>query len=57
MIHNPEVNDQIRAMGIKFLSGKEKDADIQDLKEDYIVIIPALGLQSRCGNNDNVVLL
>src|SRR5882757_3386106 len=23
IIHNPEVNDQIRAMGIKFLSGKE----------------------------------
>ena len=28
IIHNPEVNDQIRAMGIKFLSGKPKDADI-----------------------------
>src|SRR5882724_6957446 len=28
IIHNPEVNDQIRAMGIKFLSAKEKDADI-----------------------------
>src|SRR6188474_764963 len=26
IIHNPEVNDQIRAMGIKFLSGKEKNA-------------------------------
>jgi len=34
IIHNPEVNDQIRAMGIKFLSGKEKDADIEDLKQD-----------------------
>jgi 4-hydroxy-3-methylbut-2-enyl diphosphate reductase len=45
IIHNPEVNDQIRAMGIKFLSGKEKDADIGDLKKDDIVIIPAFGTE------------
>lgn len=43
IIHNPEVNDQIRAMGIQFLSGKEKEADIDDLKKDDIVIIPAFG--------------
>lgn len=45
IIHNPEVNDQIRAMGIKFLSGKEKDADIEDLKEGDVVIIPAFGAE------------
>ena len=45
IIHNPEVNDQIRAMGIKFLSGKEKDADIEDLRKDDIVIIPAFGTE------------
>ncbi len=45
IIHNPEVNDQIRAMGIKFLSGKEKDADIEDLQQDDIVIIPAFGTE------------
>src|SRR5690349_11632702 len=45
IIHNPEVNDQIRAMGIKFLSGKEKDADIEDLKKDDVVIIPAFGTE------------
>ncbi len=45
IIHNPEVNDQIRAMGIKFLSGKEKDADIGDLKKDDIVLIPAFGTE------------
>jgi 4-hydroxy-3-methylbut-2-en-1-yl diphosphate reductase len=45
IIHNPEVNDQIRAMGIKFLSGKEKDADIEDLQKDDIVIIPAFGTE------------
>src|SRR5689334_2404466 len=43
IIHNPEVNDQIRAMGIKFLSGKEPDADTEDMQKDDIVIIPAFG--------------
>ena len=45
IIHNPEVNDQIRAMGIKALSGKEKDADVDELKKDDIVIIPAFGTE------------
>ncbi|MDX1951960.1 MAG: 4-hydroxy-3-methylbut-2-enyl diphosphate reductase [Verrucomicrobiota bacterium] len=45
IIHNPEVNDQIRAMGIKSLSGKEKNADIEDLKADDVVIIPAFGTE------------
>ena len=45
IIHNPEVNDQIRAMGIKSLSGKEKDADVEDLQKDDIVIIPAFGTE------------
>jgi len=45
IIHNPEVNDQIRAMGIQFLSGKEKNADINDLKKDDVVIIPAFGTE------------
>jgi len=45
IIHNPEVNDQIRAMGIKFLSGKEKDADVDELKKDDVVIIPAFGTE------------
>ncbi len=45
IIHNPEVNDQIRAMGIQFLSGKEKNADIDDLQAGDIVIIPAFGTE------------
>ena len=45
IIHNPEVNDQIRAMGIKFLSGKEKTADIDELKAGDVVIIPAFGTE------------
>jgi 4-hydroxy-3-methylbut-2-en-1-yl diphosphate reductase len=45
IIHNPEVNDQIRALGIKSLSGKEKTADIEELKKDDVVIIPAFGTE------------
>lgn len=45
IIHNPEVNDQIRALGIKSLTGKEKTADIDDLKKDDLVIIPAFGTE------------
>jgi len=45
IIHNPEVNDQIRAMDIRFLSGKEKNADINDLGEGDVVIIPAFGTE------------
>jgi 4-hydroxy-3-methylbut-2-enyl diphosphate reductase len=45
IIHNPEVNDQIRDMGIKFLTGKEKNADVEDLKQNDIVIIPAFGTE------------
>src|SRR5258705_3287507 len=45
IIHNPEVNDQIRAMDIKFLSGKEKNAHIEELKSGDVVIIPAFGTE------------
>ena len=45
IIHNPEVNDQIRAMGIKFLAGREKNADIGELREGNVVIIPAFGAE------------
>jgi 4-hydroxy-3-methylbut-2-enyl diphosphate reductase len=45
IIHNPEVNDQIREMGIRFLSGPNKVADIDDLGENDIVIIPAFGTE------------
>src|SRR5512138_3537079 len=45
IIHNPEVNDQLREMEIRFLSGKEKNADIEDLKQGDVVIIPAFGAE------------
>ena len=45
IIHNPEVNDQLRAMEIKFLSGKEKNADIEELRSGDVVLIPAFGTE------------
>jgi len=45
IIHNPEVNEQLVAMGIKFLTGPIKSAGIDDLKEDDVVIIPAFGAE------------
>src|SRR2546428_12179348 len=43
IIHNPEVNEQLIAMGVKFLAGQYKEASIDDLKEGEVVIIPAFG--------------
>src|SRR3954467_7113627 len=43
IIHNPEVNEQINSLGIKNLLGKNKQADIEDLQPDDVVIIPAFG--------------
>ena len=50
IIHNPEVNDQIRDMGIQFLSGPHKAAEIEDLGKDDIVIIPAFGTEVSIRN-------
>lgn len=44
IIHNPEVNDQLRALGIKFLAGTERDAEIEHLQQGDVVIIPAFGI-------------
>jgi 4-hydroxy-3-methylbut-2-enyl diphosphate reductase len=46
IIHNPEVNDQLREMDIRFLSGKEKNAEIDELKQGDVVIIPAFGAET-----------
>src|SRR5437773_2166072 len=50
IIHNPEVNDQILAMGIKFLTGPHKSADINALTENDVVIIPAFGAETSTMN-------
>src|SRR5260370_42182891 len=41
IIHNPHVNDELRAMGIQFLSGST-DA-VERLGADDVVILPAFG--------------
>jgi 4-hydroxy-3-methylbut-2-enyl diphosphate reductase len=43
IIHNPEVNEQIAALGIKNLLGSDKEAQLRDLRADDVVIVPAFG--------------
>ena len=45
IIHNPEVNHQIASLGIKNLTGKNKQADISDLGPEDVVIVPAFGTE------------
>ncbi len=47
IIHNPEVNDQIRAMGIVSIAAKPTEVDIETLRltTDDVVIIPAFGTE------------
>jgi 4-hydroxy-3-methylbut-2-enyl diphosphate reductase len=43
IIHNPEVNEQIRGLGIKNIIGKHKEAEVDDLQPEDVVIVPAFG--------------
>ncbi len=45
IIHNPEVNDQIRRMGIVTIAGKPGDEEINQLRPEDLVIIPAFGTE------------
>jgi 4-hydroxy-3-methylbut-2-enyl diphosphate reductase len=45
IIHNPEVNDQIRNLGIRTISNKPTDAEIAKLQSNDVVIIPAFGTE------------
>ena len=45
IIHNPEVNDQIRNLGIQTISAKPTDEEIEHLQKKDVVIIPAFGTQ------------
>ncbi len=42
IIHNPHVNERLRAVGIRFLSDADERAD--DLGPDDVVILPAFGV-------------
>ncbi|GAA5115804.1 4-hydroxy-3-methylbut-2-enyl diphosphate reductase [Luteolibacter yonseiensis] len=43
IIHNPDVNQQLREMGIVSLPWKEMNESYDDLTEDDVVIVPAFG--------------
>jgi 4-hydroxy-3-methylbut-2-enyl diphosphate reductase len=43
IIHNPEVNEQVAAMGIRNIIQHGKSADVEGLKPDDVVIVPAFG--------------
>ena len=45
IIHNPEVNRQLREMGIKNLAGDSPDADTAELGDNDVVIVPAFGAE------------
>jgi 4-hydroxy-3-methylbut-2-enyl diphosphate reductase len=45
IIHNPEVNAQIAALGIRNLIGERREAEINDLTSEDVVIVPAFGAE------------
>jgi 4-hydroxy-3-methylbut-2-enyl diphosphate reductase len=50
MIHNPEVNDQLRDMGIKQLREKDGSYSLDNLSSDDVVIVPAFGAEVKVMN-------
>lgn len=45
IIHNPDVNDQIRNMGIQIISPKPTEAELEKMQAGDVVIIPAFGTE------------
>ncbi|MBI3415748.1 MAG: 4-hydroxy-3-methylbut-2-enyl diphosphate reductase [Verrucomicrobia bacterium] len=45
IIHNPEVNDQIRNLGIQTISNKPTEQEMARLRKEDVVIIPAFGTE------------
>ncbi len=43
IIHNPEVNEQILTLGIRNIVGEGKEADVEGLTAEDVVIVPAFG--------------
>lgn len=43
IIHNPTVNQDLASLGIAFLSGPLKSANITDIKREDVVLVPAFG--------------
>ena len=47
IIHNPEVNRQLREMNIVSLPWREIDSSYDELTEDDVVIVPAFGAPTQ----------
>jgi len=47
IIHNPEVNRQLRAMGVEFLPNPVPEGRVRQLGPDDVVIVPAFGAETR----------
>lgn len=45
IIHNPEVNDQIKAMGIKTISQRPTEEELAKVSSEDVAIIPAFGTE------------
>jgi 4-hydroxy-3-methylbut-2-enyl diphosphate reductase len=45
IIHNPDVNAQIAAMGIRHLAAHPSEAEIDELHPEDVVIVPAFGAE------------
>ncbi len=45
IIHNPEVNAQLAAMGIRYLPAHPNDEQIEELSAEDVVIVPAFGAE------------
>lgn len=43
IIHNPEVNDQIHALGIRNILNEKGEAEVEGLTAEDVVIVPAFG--------------
>jgi 4-hydroxy-3-methylbut-2-enyl diphosphate reductase len=50
IIHNPEVNDQLRDMGIKQLKETRGVYDLDGLNQEDVVIVPAFGAEVKVLN-------
>src|SRR5271156_2012318 len=55
IIHNPEVNDQLREMGIKQLKETRGVYDLDGLTEEDVVIVPAFGAEVKVLNRLNEI--
>ncbi len=47
IIHNPDVNAQMQALGIRHLPARPSPSDIASLEPDDVIVVPAFGAESE----------